>query len=158
MSDAEQGMSDAEGSLLSHRLSQVLAKAISINVGQLRKGEVVKPWTLFRLQNSNQYSLAAFGNPDFDQAKADAKSRITGDAALLDAYVFGYSGQLATAEGEETTALFYEIAERGQTKGLSYTLGYRIAEGEVLISQSHNGFIGEVENWLERPTSSEAQP
>ena len=154
MSDAEQAMSNAEESLLSDRLGQVLAKAISINVGQLRKGEVVKPWTLFRLQESNQYSLAAFGNPDFNQARADAKSRITGDAALIDAYVFGYGGQLTTAEGEETAALFYEIAERGQGAGLSYTLGYSLSEGEVLISQTHNGFLGEVENWLELPQSS----
>ena len=146
-------MSDAE-QVLSDRLSQVLAKAISINVGQLRKGEVVKPWTLFRLEESGQYSLAAFGNPDFDQARADAQSRITGDAELITAYVFGYGGQLATAEGEETSALFYEIAERGQSKGLSYTLGYSLSDGEVLISQTHNGFLGEVENWLALPPSS----
>ncbi len=146
MSDAEKAISD--------RLSQVLAKAISINMGQLRKGEVVKPWTLFRLEDSGQYSLAAFGNPDFDQARADAQSRITGDAELITAYVFGYGGQLATAEGEETAALFYEIAERGQPKGLSYTLGYRLSDGEVLISQTHNGFLGEVENWLEWPSPS----
>lgn len=143
MSDAEQAMSE--------RLGQVLAKAISINIGQLRKGEAVKPWTLFRLQDSGQYSLAAFGNPDFDQAKADAKDRIMGDALLIEAYVFGYGGQLATVEGEEVSALFYEIAERGQAAGLSYTLGYSLSEGEVLISETHNGFIGEVENWLELP-------
>lgn len=154
MSGAEGGsMGNPEESLLSDRLGQVLAKAISINVGQLRKGEVVKPWTLFRLQGSNQYSLAAFGNPDFDQARADAKSRITGDAALIGAYVFGYGGQLATAEGDEVSALFYEIAERGQTVGLSYTLGYRLVDGEVAISDTHNGFIGEVENWLAESNS-----
>ncbi len=140
---------------MSDRLSQVLAKAISINVGQLRKGDIVKPWTLFRLQGSGQYSLAAFGNPDFDQARADAQRQIRGDAELIEAYVFGYGGQLATAEDEETMALFYEIAERGQAKGLSYTLGYSLSDGEVLISQTQNGFIGEVENWLAGPALSD---
>lgn len=153
MSDAETTIDNSESNLLSDRLGQVLAKAISINVGQLRKGEVVKPWTLFRLQGSGQYSLAAFGNPDFDQAKADAKDRITGDATLIGAYLFGYGGQLATAEGEEVSALFYEIAERGQAVGLSYTLGYRLVDGEVVISDTHNGFIGEVENWLAESNS-----
>ncbi len=141
MSDGEQVMSD--------RLGQVLAKAISINVGQLRKGEAVLPWTLFRLKGSGQYSLAAFGNPDFEHAKADAKNRIMGDSVLIEAYVFGYGGQLATVEGEEQSALFYEIAERGQAAGLSYTLGYSLSDGEVVISETNNGFIGEVENWLE---------
>ena len=148
MSDSERAMGDTKDGLLSDRLSQVLAKAISINVGQLRQGDDVKPWTLFRLLEGGQLSLAAFGNPDFEQARGEARRRIEGDAALISAYVFGYGGQLTTAEGQETAALFYEVAERGQAKGLSYTLGYRVVEGEVLISPVHNGFIGEVENWL----------